>query len=73
MSGPQQLTGFAPFNAMVSLPAFTSAEAHILFYVDVRTLPNPVVFRVIATDRTRKAHRLSVSIPNVLRNTLTGE
>jgi hypothetical protein len=73
MSGPQHLTGFPPFNTMVSLPAFTSAEAHLLFYVDVRTLPNPVVFRVTATDRTKKMYRLSVSIPNAVRNTLSGQ
>ena len=73
MSGPQHLTGFPPFNTMASLPAFSSTEVHLLFLVDVRTLPNPVVFHLTATDRTRKVHRLVVSIPNMVRNSLTGQ
>lgn len=55
------------------VPAFTAAEAHLLFLVDVSTLPNPVVFHVTAKDRTKKVHRISVSIPNEVRNTLSGD
>jgi len=55
------------------IPAFTAAEAHLLFHVDVSTLPDPVVFHITAADRTKKAHQISVSIPNVVRNTLSGD
>jgi hypothetical protein len=67
-----KLTDFPPFNVTpLAVPSFSSVEAHLSFDVDVRTLPNPVVFEVMATDRTRKAYRICISIPNDVRNTFS--
>jgi hypothetical protein len=69
-----ELTDFGTLNAVpTTVAAFTAVEAHLMFLVDARTLPDPVVFHVKAKDRTKKVHRISVSIPNVLKNTLSGE
>jgi hypothetical protein len=69
-----ELTDLGTLNAIpTTVAAFTAVEAHLVFLVDVRTLPDPVVFHVKAKDRTKKAHRISVSIPNVLKNTFSGE
>lgn len=63
---------FAPHNVTpIALPAFSATEAHLLFLVDVQTLPNPVVFDVNATDITGEVYRISISIPNVVRNTMS--
>jgi hypothetical protein len=66
------LTGLPPHNVTpIVLPAFNSAEAHLLFLVDVSTLPNPAIFDVKAKDRTGKVYQVSISIPNVVRNTFS--
>ena len=69
-----ELTDLGTFNAIpTTIAAFTAVEAHLLFLVDIRTLPDPVTFHVRAKDRTRKVYRISVSIPNVLKDTLSGD
>lgn len=55
----------------LALPAFSSAEAHLLFLVNERILPSPVNFDVVAKDRTKKLYRIPVSIPNTVRNTMS--
>jgi hypothetical protein len=69
-----ELTGLGSLNVIpTTITAFTAVEAHLLFLVDVRTLPDPVVVHIKAKDRTKKVYRISVSIPNVLKNTLSGQ
>jgi hypothetical protein len=61
-----------PLNVTpIVVPAFSSVEAHLLFLVDVSALPNPVIFDVIATDRSRRVYQISASIPNVVRDTVS--
>jgi hypothetical protein len=55
------------------IAAFSAIEAHLLFSVDLSTLPDPVVFKVRARDRTKKVYRIPVSIPNVVKNTFSGD
>ena len=60
---------FPPFNVTpLALSPFSTAQAHLMFSLDMRGLPNPVVFDVSATDSTHKIYLLSVSIPHVVRN-----
>jgi hypothetical protein len=55
------------------IPAFTAVEAHLLFIVDPNALPDTAIFDVTAKDRTKKVHRISGSIPKVVRNTFSGD
>jgi hypothetical protein len=73
LTNPKTEEALPPLNVTpIVLPAFTACEAHLLFPIDVRGLPNPVVFEVRAKDRNRKMHAISISIPNVVKNTLSG-
>jgi hypothetical protein len=60
------------FNvAPLSLPPFTSVQAHIVFSVSASRLPNPAVFEFRLVDMYGKVYKINIRIPNVVKATLS--
>jgi len=53
------------------LPSFSAVEARLVFHVNERTLPNPIVIDLVAKDRMQKTHPVSISIANVVKSTMS--